>query len=492
MPPLSRALLALTACAIACGGGHPTAKPTPVPAALAFPAAQWIPAKPTYVLASRKIRDAQRSIHDVVDSFGMLLDVRSSHVTRWFQDLLSVDALNPDALTAIGIDVDSGIAMFSEDLNPTLVVRIAAPDLIAAFFDGLRSRGLVTQSVIVDGTEVYSAQAGPGFHISWAIAKDWLWLHFALPIAHDDGTTWFTAGHPAARPTWGDAWTWAARGAEHANLTGFAELHPLIASLASRAPQILACARLFEPVSRVSLRVDGDGRHAGGRLGFEVGAAAASVGKAILPPPAGWATVAKQAPLAAQWNLDLVALNAWIAPCLRAARIDELDSFLDKVGVRSARAVVQSLDLDAMTGTGVVSLDLVKPTFLAKYLDKIPMRSALEKDRSFGPYAGHSVAIPFVGTIDFVLTDKVAFAGTGDGLLASAIGSGPGTGGPVFALDVSPPGLSAETWTTLFSQLPTGRPAKSMIERFLQWQDGHVAMVVDGDQLVFEAAGNRR
>lgn len=122
--------------------------------------------------------------------------------------------------------------------------------------------------------------------------------------------------------------------------------------------------------------------------------------------------------------------------------------------MRSGRAVLQSFEVDPLGGTGVVSFDLAGRGYFAKYLDKIPMRSALEKDRSFGPYPGHSIAVPFVATVDYILTDHLAFAAMGDGLLARAIGSGPGSGGPIAELDIHPGGLPVDTWSWLIAQIP--------------------------------------
>jgi hypothetical protein len=490
MPGITRVLVAAVAL-VGCGGGPAAVKPTPPPVATAFAGAEWVPARPTYLLASHHVRDAQRSLHDLVDSFGMLLSMDPADVSRELQRFMGVDALSSEALTAIGIDVEAGISMFSEDLNPTLVVHLAGADQFQAFIDRNRASGLATQSQIVDGTEVFTVKVERSTHISWAIANDWLWVHIALPFAHDDGVAWFTGSHTPHSPTWSDAWAWADRAAAHAGLSGFADLHELVASLAARVPDLLACAQLASPVARVSVSVEGDGRRAGGRIGVELGPAAATLTKAILPPPAGWSELAKQAPLALQWNLDLEIVRAQLAPCLRSLNLD-IDG-LKELYIRTARAILQTLDVDALSGTGVASFDLVGRTFFAKYLDKIPGRSMLEKDRNFGPYPGHSVAVPFVATVDYILTDKVAFAGMGDGLLARAIGSGPGSGGPIAEVDIHPNGLPADTWGWLIAHVPRwGPPPKSLLEHFQRWQDGRIAATIEGTELVLSASGNRR
>src|SRR5439155_20096657 len=118
-------------------------------------------------------------------------------VVQLVTGLVGVDALHADPIAAIGVDLRASWAVFSDELSPTLVVHLAAPDQMVAFLDRQRERGLVTQSVIVDKTEVFSATLASGVTIGWAIAGDWMWIHFALPIAFDNGASWFAASHGA-------------------------------------------------------------------------------------------------------------------------------------------------------------------------------------------------------------------------------------------------------------------------------------------------------
>ena len=140
------------ALALACGGSRTSSAPAagPPAAARAYTATRWIPAKPTYALEARSARDAQRTIKDVVDSLGMIVDLDSSQVSAALRVLLAMDPLAPDALAAMGIDLEGGIAVFSESIHPTFVVHLSAPEQTAAYFDQERSRGLDTQSQIVD------------------------------------------------------------------------------------------------------------------------------------------------------------------------------------------------------------------------------------------------------------------------------------------------------------------------------------------------------
>lgn len=486
------ALVACVAALAGCPRATPASHSAPPAVAKGFPATRWVPAQPTYVLASPTVREAQRSLRDVIDSLGVIAGVEAGEISRELGRLLAVDPLSPDALANMGIDVEGGFVVFSEDVSPTFVTHLSAPDATAAFFDRQRERGLVTQSVIVEGTELFTAALpGTPIKVSWAVAGDWLWVHFALPIGNEDATSWFTSSHRPEGRGWSKDWQWASKAADglKPSVVGFIDPKDLIATFTRKVPDAIACAKLLDPVSRVALAIEGDGKHAAGRITIDIGAAAPSVAAAILPQPEGFGAIAAKAPLAVQWNVDLVTVRAWLQPCL--ATIDADLKFLDGKGVRSARAVLVALDPDQKTGEGAVALDLAHKRFFASKLDDVPARSLMERRRTFGPHKGHSLSVPFVASVDYVLTDTLALAGVGDGLLARVVGSGATVKGPLAAIDVAPPALSADAWKMLLSALDFGRVDR-IVERLLRWRDGHVALTIEGSSLVLSAGGNRR
>jgi hypothetical protein len=257
-------------------------------------------------------------------------------------------------------------------------------------------------------------------------------------------------------------------------------------------PEALACARLLDPVQRVGLSIalDSSGT-AKGKLSFDLGASAHMVANATLPVPEGFAGTSAKAPIVAQWNLDLVALGAWAKPCLAVVHRDLgfVDELVSAYGIRAGRAAIQRLDLDDKSGAGVVSLDLVHKRWFASQLDEVPGRSALERDRTFGPIAGHTISIPFVASFDYVLTDKLAYLAMGDGVLAKTIGTGKSVPGPIAAIDVFPPMLSVETWKGL---LELARLPELLADRLLGWREAHLSLAIEGTSLVLAASGTRR
>lgn len=480
----------------ACSGGHHGARtPSPPAAARDYSATRWIPAKPTYAIGARTVRDAQRTLRDLVESFGMIVQADAGDLAAVLSAVLAVDPLSPEAVAGIGVDLEGGFAMFSEGVNPTFVVHLASPDQMRGFLDQQRANpGFKVQSQIVDGTELYSANVSRKVKLSWAIVGDWMWLHVALD--KEDGVGWFTASvHPGA-PTWGADWQWAAgsgaAGARQPPVLGIVDVRALLGVVTAHAPVgAAACARMLAPASRVAIAIEGDGKHAGGRLAIDIGpAAAAALAHVTLPPPDGWAQVAPRAALAVQWNVDVFAARSWAGECL-GNPIARLLAPLDGYGVRAARALVLAFDPDAMTGQGAASLELANKKYFASLLDKIPLRSTMEKKRTFGPYAGKTLSVPFGPTVDYVLTDSVALAGMGDGVLASVVGKGPAASGPLVAIDVAPPVLAKEVWIRALDILNAPQ-ATWLAEHLVRWRDGHVALSLDGTRLVLEASGNRR
>jgi hypothetical protein len=493
-------LAAVAALAIGGAGGckPKPGKPAP-PSAIVkrYDASRWIPAKPSYAFSAPTVREAQRTLRELIEVFGMPAGVEVSQVARQLAQVPDVDPLSPEALQEIGVDLEGGFALFSENITPTYVLHLAAPAQMEAFLERERSKGLVTQSVMVGATEIFSASLGGGVMLSWAITENWLWLHLAPEFARSEGTTWFTNSYRPAPPAWVANWQWAEEISRLAtpSIVGFVDAKRLVGELVGRVPEAAQCAKLVEPLQRVAVGAELSGPSAQLRLAFDVGPSAASISAAQIPAPEGFEGVAATAPLAVQWNLDLFTVRDWLRPCVSmfGGQLTQLDAF----GVRAGRAALLALDAEEKRvsalgkGSGVVALDLTHKRMFAAQLDNIPMRSTLERSRKFGPLAGHSLSIPFVARVDYVLTDKLALAAMGDGLLAKVVGSGQTVPGPLAAIDVIPGGLSTDAWVTIAEAIGLPR-AQRIVERLQAWKDGHFRLAVEGNVLVLTATGTRR
>ncbi len=489
-----RLLVLGIAALLGCGGSHGTSQPAgPPTVAREYSATRWIPAKPTYAFAARSVRDGQRGLRDMIDSFGIGFEVDATSMGRVLKQQLTVDPMSVQEVGALGIDLDGGIAMFSEGVSPTFVIHLAAPSQTQAFFDQARQSGISTQSVLVDGKEVFTTSLSSKLNLSWVMVDDWLWLHFALPggpsSGPDAGTRWFTSSYKPGAPTWSEQWQWAKDGAGKSTVMGFIDVRMLLQTLAPRVQAAVACVQLFEPVGRVAFSLEGDGHHAAGRIALDLGPSAQAIARAIMPPPEGWSRAAASAPLAVQWNLDLAVVRNWLAPCVKLVELDlaQLDSF----GVRAGRVLLQRFDPDDKSGSGAIALDITNKRYFASMLGEIPLRSKFESNRTFGPHAGKSLSIPFGPSVDYVLTDNVALAAMGDGLLSSVVGKGSAATGPVFALDITPSGLSHAAWEFLLGAIKIPHPA-AITDHLLRWHDGHFVLAVEGSNLVLHASGDRR
>jgi hypothetical protein len=351
-----------------------------------------------------------------------------------------------------GIDLDASAAVFSDHLDPTIVFRVADAAAVRAAL----------------------AQLPP---TAWNISGDWLAIHFDI---FGDAPGWAARGKGLA----GDAWAWAKQHASaSAGVLGFVDLNALAATV-PRVGAAAACVHLAEPLGRVALSLDGGLTQFAVHATSDLGPAASAVVAATLPPPSGWAGTAQGAPLAAQVNVDLQALEVWAAPCERALAIEPPFA---TTGLRAARVLLQSIDPGKQTGTGAIALDLGRNDHVAQLLDQIPLRKQLESDRMFGSHAGHRIAIPFTATIDYVLEDHLALAAMGDGLLdrITAPAAAPATPPPLFEIDVIPSRLSRQAWEWLAELANVPR---ALAARVAALHEAHAALALSGTTLALDVS----
>jgi hypothetical protein len=474
----------------ACGGQAAAPRPPePPPAAAGYPATRFVPAQPTYVLAAASMRDFQRTASGMLDSLGA-----AQETSQLLSRLLAVDPLSPDQTGAMGVDPDGGVAMFSEDLEPTIVVHLSSPDATHTFFDQQRDRGMRARSQIVDGTEVSTAHIGAGLDVSWAIDHDWMWVHFGS-AGHGDDVTWFQHSHHPGAQTWALDWGFASKLGEQlkakaGRVLGFIDPRALIDRLGKRAGGALACVNVARAIEHVGLALDGDTDHVDVKVAFDVGADhAAAIQRAVLPPPPGWEAAFHAAPVALELNLDLDAFIDFIQPCADAADVNLRDAHRD--GVRALRLGVVSVDPDATWGTGAISAELHDRGVVTKLLDQIPMRSHFESDRAFGAFHGHRIKIPFKGTIDYVIDDHLTAIAVGEGVLDQLVAGVPTAAPPAMALDLRPAAMPAANWKWLL-EMANAPGAAGFLDHLSTWRDAHIGLTVQADSLVLELSGNRK
>lgn len=487
---MTRVILGLCAAAlIACGGSKPTTQPTNGAAvAGGYAAARWVPGQARYALMAKTVREAQQGARDLIEMFGVFADVTVAEASAELTQVLTVDPLSPDALASIGIDLESGFALFSESYNPTLVARLSSPPAFRAFVEQIPN--LKLQSVVVEGIEVFSAPLPKRSRISWAIADDWLWVHVQLPEVPDDSATWFASSRKPGAITWGSEIA-VAKGQTEPPLIGFIDAAWFVADVGQRVPEVGRCTSTLPiaSIGKLALRLFGTPQEPHAYFTLDVGALAPRIESVRLPVPDGWSTATAQVPIAAQANIDLAAARPTLEPCLRLFGVDLRD--FDELGIRAGRGYIRSFDPDEREGTGAVSLDLTHKKYFDAQLDRVPMRSAMERKRTFGPYTGRQLSIPMFLTVDYVLQDRLMLAGVGDGQLSTMIGKG-GTVPAVLAeLAVQPQGLSIESWTELLKLLEVDH-ARSIAERLQRWRAASVSLSMDGPRLVLAASGKRR
>lgn len=469
-------------------GSKSTGTRAPAAVATVFPAGRFIPAQPTYVISSLTFRAAQGAFTQIIDMVGMTAGFEVSEASHGLSQVLGVDPMSADAVAAIGVDLDGSIAVFSEDVNPTFVVHLKSAEAMTGFLDGQRQRGLATQSVIAAGTEVFTAKIESDVHLSWAVEKEWLWVHFAF--GGTDGVEWFEHSKQPSGADWVEGWKWARGLAQQASaVVGVVDLQRTFGQIARKASEAIACGKQFTAVKRVGFNFDIDAKHFAAQLAFDLGDDANRLRALLLPPPPGWAAASTNAPIAGEWNVDLPVATAWLEVC---SGDDDFRVFAAQVGVRSIRGFMHSFDPDESVGVGAVSADLTSAQYFRGLLDQIPGRSMAESARTYGQYKGKHISVPFVGKGDYVLTDQIAIAAMGDGVLAK-VGSGAAPAGPpaVMALDVRPPGLAPDVWQFLAQQANVPNP-KRAVQRLMLWSELSLSARIATSVLVIAAHGNRR
>lgn len=491
------ASFAMISLVCACPAPRPASGPGSVqgPDVAEFAALAWVPDQPSYLMTAHTVRDAQRSIDDVIDSFGMLVGASAEDAGHALESVLSVDPLSETGTAKLGVDPAGSIAIFSEGVDPTIVVKLTSADTATAFFDSVKTRGVATRSIVIDKVELVTAKVIGGLEVTWAVDHDWLWTHFAF-VDKDPEAQWFVHARNPHASAWTKSFGWAKEvraklSAKAQGLLGFLDSHALLAIARAHAPKdLIACLDRFHPVGISSFAIDGDGHHAGGRLALDLGPAAKGVAASLLPAPPGFGAIAQTAGLAVEWNLDVSAIAAFISPCLTT--FGGSTNFLTRYGIRTGRAAILAFNPDDRSGSGVVAADLSDRTYLASQLDQIPHRSLVESDRRYGAIAGKRVSIPFVLSLDYVLNDKLALLAMGDGLMDKLVMGAPAANPPVFSLDLIIPKLSPAAWKWLVRAATNDWFANHATEHLYHWHDGHIRVTIEGDSLVIDAAGNRR
>jgi hypothetical protein len=474
----------------ACGGHAATTQtvssglPGPAAPVPGYEATRWVPAHPTYVLASRATSDFQQAASSLFDAVH-----GPGNMARVFAAELHVDPLSPEAVFGIGIDPGGGLVMFSEDLDPTLVVHLSAPDHARDFFARQMDTADSSKAATVDGVVVTTAVVSHGIAVSWAIDRDWLWVHLRFPTG-DESMAWFEHSHRPTASQWAADWSAATRLGDQpkaAKVLGFIDSRGLLDRVGKRASAALACARVVEPIQHVGVAFDGDLSHFDVKVAFEIGARASEVQRAVLPPPPGWAAVFGAAPVDLQLNLDLDAFQDWVQPCADLAGIDLRSARKD--GVRALRLGVASVDKDASWGTGAIAVDLERREPIEKLLDQIPMRSHIETDRTFGSRRGHRIQIPFKGALEYVLEDHLALLALGDGLAERLFAGTPAGVPPLMSLDVRPAAMPVASWRALFDRVDM--PGNQLAHHIQSWRAARIGLTVEQSAIVLEISGNR-
>ena len=461
-----------------------------------YGALAWVPAQADYVFTAPTLAAGLASIHEVEAGGNMLKPHLAETMEEQLKKALSFNPLSTADLTNLGIDVDSGIAVFSSGVSATVVFHLSdAKKMLDHVNSVLGAAGVLTNEV--DGVKVASIVGGENpLQLSWAIDNGWMWIHFGLTVEKEAPLAWFHDSHSAngAFAT-GPDFQWALANAHSKSssdtpLIAFANparfvtaLLPMVGPLDATA----AChTSLIAKTSRAALSITNTATDVGAVLAVDVGDAS-SIAGLHLPVPDGWAAASKDAPLSFAWNLDATRISKLFESCSADHHVE--------FPARGIRGFIDSIDLNGPSGSGVVWVDLTNRKAIDDQLNQIPGRSMMESKKKFGNVDGKSINVPMIGAFDYFIDDTRFAVAMGDGLLTRAIGNG-GTADPASSplgeLSLQPSGFSRAFWTTIATRITQDQAkGNAAVDALLRWQRLQLRLDANGSTLVFTADGKR-
>jgi len=479
------ALVVLAMLVVAChphagagGGGHVS------PYVGTYPALRWVPADATFVVTTRHTSDAVAILRELGNVAGVLVDADLSELEDEMRRHLGFDPLSTDSLTEIGVDVNGGVAIFSQGLSPTFAIPLSDPAHIASLIEQLRAGGVAVEVSREQGIDVYTFAGDRDVHLHWAIADRWLFVHVEITDEHEGELAWYRAlrsadGGFASGPDLAAAQARAVRPAAPAprvidpaggaataappmlGVVKLAELRARLARLGAKRD----CLDVGRATGRAFLAAGADGKDTTAAIAVEV--TGTGPADAIIAGPAGWARARGDAAMQAEWNVDLDKVGALIAPCDASTARD-----LTSQGVLAVRAFVQALDIKDLSGRGAVFLAAHDNHLAEQALDNIPGLSLASRHRKVGAADVVDVSMPMIPSFSYAMTSTTTTAAVGEHLIDQVLGDGRAVRDATLAhVELHPWAFTPEVWDTLLEAAGAGgkdRRAR-FVRRMRRW-----------------------
>ena len=491
--------LVVAASLVACGPRSGAKGPSSPVDVGAYAALRWVPADATYVVAARSTEDATVVLREMINVVGILIDADADAAASAMRRELGFDILSGGSLADIGVDRDGGAAVFSQGLSPTVAVKLSDPARVTELIDRLREGGAAVQVERRGGVEIFTYNDSEA-RLHWAIADGWLWVHVELVGEKEVDGAWFDAlrsagGAMAAQADWKAALSAATRRIRGATVApdgppvaGVIRT-PALADRIVRLGAPAACLGQASRATRILLAIGVTGVDAVAAFTVELGDAAPGMAALIRPPMPGWAKARGEAPIQAEWSLDL----AGVTEALRACDGGVSARAVTDDGFHTVRLFLHGIDMDNLSARGAAHLDLGHRRKISEFLDQLPARRLVERKVKIGPFDGASVQVPMLPPFTYVLTDTLFLAGV-DLDLSAVVGAGsPAASTSAAHLELHPNALPAATWDGLLEQVRSYDEArKRMVRRLQRWDLGRIDLDLDGTELVLTAHGRLR
>ncbi len=502
-------VLCLGACSGAATGPKTADRREPSAAEKVYPALRWVPADATYVMTGIRTADLLTAGRELIAALGLLGDFDVMDVDREFVSNLGVNPLSADALADAGIALDRGVALFSQEISPVVILPVADEAKLSGFLEQRQpDKGLAVRRY--GEHEWFSWPAGARDAIHWVRWDGHIAIR--LSIAADPGDTAWLDGIFGKSGRVGDhpnmKWTVAETrsrlpGAKPPALLGFMHVGAFVEALGQlasggEAKALAACATIIEPIDElvgVGVRADWSSADGVVILRMKHDAATALAGHVSAPPP-GFAAFRQKSNFYATWALDvhwLEVLRAGLGcPALDVPLVGR--GGLPRNSPRGGHVAVEQLSVSDLTAArAAMHLELADPLFAKSLLAMIPKRRWFEKSVKIAGHAAKTVKVPGVISIGYLLGDTAMTATMTAGLLEPVL-AGPGPEPPdqgalVAALAIRPTRLVGLSQLLELSA-DFGPITRSMAERsyrrLSRYEHGAVHLVLDGDALILE------
>jgi hypothetical protein len=432
-------------------------------------------------------------LRDLADSVGLAFDADAEVAGEWSMMQFGYNLFDPTSLAGIGLDLESGAAVFGTGLSPTVVARLGDPSKLDAFVERMRENGVSLQSQMADGAEVFSVNMGGEWVVSWAVVDGWVLSRIEILAERAPELGWLSGARGAKGGLGGDPDFTAAIEAGRKYAPALAVGDPPVVTVIRPSrladsveamfqdPELAACLGPVRSVPRIVGAAASSDAGVTGALVADL-ADASAFEALMMPPPPGWANARANAPLQVDLGVDA---DKAMRSCFATGTF----------GMKTAHLAIHHFDDDGWPDRAAAYADLSTDRVLRGLLSQIPFLGRMSDKRTIGDTEVVDVSIPMFISFTYLLTPTRGAASRGKGMMEAILGGGEVPKNEVFRLELHPPQIPDAAWHLALEQgLQVDRDSarERTIQRIRAWSDALIEAHLDDTRIVLTVNGTRR